>query len=226
MNFVYICRDGDNEELRYSIRSIYKNIESPNIWVVGGRPNWYSGNYVKVDQRYAKHVNARNNLKKIVSSKLIPDDFILMNDDFFIMNPVKDIPYMHGGSLLNKLSMFKKYKTESSYTKMLSDTYDALFDMGIKDPFDYAVHVPIKVNKKLLSKIIYPSLSVRTMYGNVYNVGGIQINDVKLSNKDWFNNKYTDISGTFISSNDKTFPILLENIFKFQFKDKSPLEAD
>lgn len=225
MNFVYLCRDGDNEELRYSIRSLYKNIKNPNIWIVGGKPDWYIGNYIKVNQNKTKHVNVRNSLNKIVHSKNIEDNFILMNDDFFIMKPMSDIPYLHGGLLINKVKKFKINAKTSSYTKMLSDTYDTLIKKQIQDPLDYAVHVPMKINKENLSKVIYPALSIRTMYGNLYNVGGTQIEDVKVHlNRPWTESFDYKKNTKFLSTNDQSFNKLYEEIFKNKFINKSPLE--
>ena len=225
MNFVYLCRDGDNEELRYSIRSLYKNIKDPNIWIVGGRPDWYVGNYIKVNQNKTKHVNVRNNLNKIISSKDIEDNFILMNDDFFIMKPMLDIPYFHGGLLINKVKKFKTNVKTSSYTKMLSDTYDTLIKKQIQDPLDYAIHVPMKINKENLSKVIYPALSIRTMYGNLYNVGGTPIEDVKVHlNRPWQESFDYKKNTKFLSTNDQSFSKLYEEIFKNKFINKSPLE--
>lgn len=225
MNFVYLCRDGDNEELRYSIRSLYRNIKNPIIWVVGGKPDWYIGNYIKVNQNKTKHVNVRNNLNKIISSKDIEDNFILMNDDFFIMKPMLDIPYFHGGLLINKVKKFKTNAKTSSYTKMLSDTYDTLIKKQIQDPLDYAIHVPMKMNKENLSKVIYPALSVRTMYGNLYNVGGTPIEDVKIHlNRPWAESFDYKKNTKFLSTNDQSFNKLYEEIFKNKFIDKSPLE--
>lgn len=225
MNFVYLCRDGDNEELRYSIRSLYKNIKDPNVWIVGGRPDWYVGNYIKVNQNKTKHVNVRNNLNKIISSKDIEDNFILMNDDFFIMKPTLDIPYFHGGLLINKVKKFKTNAKTSSYTKMLSDTYDTLIKKQIQDPLDYAIHVPMKINKENLSKVIYPALSIRTMYGNLYNVGGTPIEDVKVHlNRPWQESFDYKKNTKFLSTNDQSFSKLYEEIFKNKFINKSPLE--
>lgn len=225
MNFVYLCRDGDNEELRYSIRSLYKNIKDPNICIVGGRPDWYIGNYIKINQNKTKHVNVRNNLNKIVSSKDIDDNFILMNDDFFIMKPMLSIPYLHGGPLINKVKKFKTNAKTSSYTKMISDTYDALIKKQIQNPLDYAIHVPMQMNKENLSKVIYPALSVRTMYGNLYNVGGTPIEDVKVHvDRPWAKSFDYKNNVKFLSTNDQSFNKLYEEVFKNKFMNKSPLE--
>ena len=50
MNFIYICRIGENEELRYSVRSVLNSFPEAVIWVIGGKPDWYVGNYIYVDQ--------------------------------------------------------------------------------------------------------------------------------------------------------------------------------
>lgn len=225
MNFVYVCRGGDNEELRYSIRSLYQNIKNPNIWVIGGKPDWYIGDYIEINQNKTKHVNVRNNLNKLVSSIKTPEEFFLMNDDFFIMEPMLDIPPLHGGLLIDKVNRFKINAKTSSYTKMLSDTYNALIKKQILNPLDYAIHVPMKMNKQNLSNVIYPALSIRTMYGNIYSVGGEEIEDVKVHiDRPWSKSFNYKDNVKFLSSNDKSFIELYNNIFKDKFIDKSPLE--
>ena len=225
MDFVYICRDGENEELRYSIRSICKNTKFSNIWVVGGKPDWYSGNYLRVEQNHTKNRNARNNLKKITSSKDISDDFILMNDDFFIMKPVENIPYYHGGHLINKVNVFEKNEPKSPYTKLLGNTYDKLIRMGIKDPLDYALHVPMKMNKRNLVKVISPGFSIRTLYGNIYDVGGIEMKDVKYHDKRIWANQIVNITedNIFLSSSDSSFN-KMKNKLQKEFSDPSIYE--
>ena len=89
MDLVYICRSGDNEELRYSIRSMVANVPHDNLWVVGGKPSWYIGKHIPVKQSDDKYDNARNNLKAIVESSEISDRFILVNDDFYVTKPIK-----------------------------------------------------------------------------------------------------------------------------------------
>ena len=88
-DFVYICKSGENHELKYSIRSVIKYFPNANIWVVGGKPNWYIGNYIELKQSGAKYKNAYENLKLISNSDQISNDFYLMNDDFYIIKDIK-----------------------------------------------------------------------------------------------------------------------------------------
>lgn len=99
MNFVYVCRDGENEELRYSIRSVLSSFPEAKIWVVGGKPSWYIGNYIEVKQSQSKYGNVLNNLKSICNSELIEESFVFMNDDFFIVNKIDTIDIFHGGKI-------------------------------------------------------------------------------------------------------------------------------
>ena len=180
MDLVYICRDGKNEELRYSIRSAVKNLSFDNLWVVGGKPDWYSGNYIKVEQNRAKYVNARNNLSAICNSEEISDSFILMNDDFYILNKVESVPYMHGGLLSDKIKTYKSLTGNTSYVLKLNKTFTNLSRRFKKDILDYELHVPMVMQKENLLEVLNYSDFWRSRYGNTFSVGGKEITDVKV----------------------------------------------
>jgi hypothetical protein len=228
VDFVYLCRNGNNEELRYSIRSVYKHVDSPKIWVVGGKPSWYTGNYAKSDQSGDKYKNVINSLNTIVNNEGISDDFILMNDDFYIIKPIKKIQTYHGGKFKNKVDLFSKNARSSYYTSLLKNTMTELKNAGIEDPLDYAIHVPIELNKEKLSTVINPNVSIRTIYGNLFNVGGIEIDDVKfhrVATRKWAKNPDLDtINFEYLSTGDDSFLEVYDFILKDMFKDPSPLE--
>ena len=228
MDVVYICRPGENEELRYSIRSVVANLKHDNIWVVGQKPSWYTGNFISVPDKRLKYVNARNNLKTIIDDNRISDDFILMNDDFYIMKPIDTVEYFYSGSLESKALEFESISFNSAYTRMLYSTLDRLNQQGIKDCLSYELHVPFVMNKQKLLPIIKQRTTLwRSMYGNLYNVGGSQIEDVKVYAKsskkksfDWKNNL-----DTYLSSQDETFELLKVKLLKDVFPDKTIYES-
>ena len=218
MDLVYICRNGDNEELRYSIRSAVTNLKHDNLWVVGGKPDWYCGNYIEVPQLLTKFENAKANMVAISDSKEISDDFILMNDDFFIVSPVKRIDAYYGGLLKARIRQLQRRHRTSPYILMLQRTFRTLKRMGISNPLDYALHIPFKMNKKKLMEILKLDISWRIAYGNIYNIGGSLVKvkdgkstDVKLYLKDGKPEGIEDNSLTkkFLSSQDNTFEFLL-----------------
>ncbi len=228
MNFVYICRDGNNEELRYSIRSVLQNTVDPKIWVVGGKPSWYVGNYIHVRQSTTKYQNVINNLSAIVDSNEIPECFTLMNDDFYIIKPIETIQEYHGGIFQKKIDIFSKNAPSSYYTKILKQTKNKLFDLGIKSPLDYSIHVPMTFEKEKLSTVIQPGYSFRTLYGNIFNVGGTEIDDVKFHRKatrDWAVNPDLDnLELPYLSSSDSAFNELYRHTLRDTFSSKTQYE--
>lgn len=216
MDYVYICRDGENEELRYSIRSVIKNGIPGTIWVVGSKPKWYSGNFIDVAQNKSKYDNATNNLKAIIQSKKISNSFILMNDDFFIIKKINKINQYHGESFSKKIDLYNNLAEFSSYTERLNNTFDMLRSMGHEDPIDYELHVPMVMQKRKLEEIlpiiIKKNVLWRTMYGNKYSIKGKTIFDVKVYvNGPLATRKINFINQDcpYISSDDHSFQAIL-----------------
>jgi hypothetical protein len=228
MDLVYICKSGPNEELRYSIRSAVKNLKFDNLWVVGGKPGWYVGNHLEVIQNKSKYANARNNLRAICNSTEISDSFILMNDDFYIINKVDDVPYMHGGLLADKIAKYKNLTGDTRYVLMLKRTLSNLSRRINKDVLDYELHVPMVMEKeKLLNVIELPDLW-RSRYGNTFNVGGIEMDDVKVYSFGALTKKSYDINNlkyNYLSSNNDSFEMIKDKILNIDFADKTVYEA-
>jgi hypothetical protein len=118
MDFVYICRSGQNEELRYSIRSVVKYFKSSEIWVVGGKPDWYSGNYIFVEDIGNKFYNINNCYKNIINDNRISNDFIIMNDDFFLLSNNNNYRY-YDGIMRDKIISHIELHGNSSYARAL-----------------------------------------------------------------------------------------------------------
>lgn len=227
VDYVYICRDGDNEELRYSIRSVVANMPPGNVWVVGGKPKWYTGNHIPVKQDMAKSRNAANNLKVICNSKEISDNFILMNDDFFAIKPIKTIKYYHGGLLSEKIELYQDLQPTSSYTRSLEETHRRLLKLGVEDPLDYELHVPMPMSKANLRVALRGNTLWRSTYGNIFHVLGKKITDVKVYASSPLLRKSYDYSSfkyDYISSDDESFQMLLEDVLLDMFPSPSLYE--
>ena len=229
MNFIYICRGDDNLELRYSIRSVLHYFPTSEIWVVGGIPNWYSGNNISIEQNSGKWKNAVENLKALVNSSDTPEDFVLMNDDFFIINKTNSIPYYHEGPLSDKIELYKDLRMDSNYIGKLGSTYAKLQKMGFKNPLSYETHTPMQMNKNKLKEILRycPPNFWRSLYGNIYEVGGTEIKDVKIYYRDRFakiSHNYLESNLPFISTDDESFLTIEKNLLKEKFKNKTKYE--
>jgi hypothetical protein len=228
MDCVYICRMGQNEELRYSIRSVHENYPHENIWVVGGRPSWYVGKYVRMPSSSTKDKNARQNLRAVVHNKDISDDFVLMNDDFYVLDKVKKPEYFHGGFLQERVDEYQSVHPNSSYTRLLTNTLVGLRSKyGIKDPIDYELHLPMPMNKDGLAESLVNNMLWRSLYGNINKVGGTEISDVKIYRTHQNNpvdSDYAKIKIPYISTADNSFPIVHHELLKDMFPTPSPHE--
>jgi hypothetical protein len=228
MDFVYICRSGENEELRYSIRSVVSSFTEARIWVVGGKPDWYLGNYIEVAQDRHKYANAFNNIIAICDSKEISESFVLMNDDFFILKRFDLNDIFHGGPLVNKIKTHIKNMPDSRYGRKLIETRDMLKSNNLYDSLDYELHVPMVLEKDKLRVIVkkYPELLWRSMYGNLYRLGGKEIKDVKVYSDPRRSDKsmVVDKDSVFVSTQDDSFNIIYESFLKEMFLNPTTLE--
>lgn len=212
MDCVYICRPGDNEELRYSIRSVVKNLPYDRLWLAGYKPSWYVGDFLEVNNTTTKFENIRLTLKSVAENNNISDNFILMNDDFFILKPVQSVEILHGGLLIDKINRYKKLVGNNRYVSILDKTYKFLINEGIENPLDYDIHTPIPMNKSNLLKVINRKHFPRSLYGNVFNIGGKYMEDVKLypDGSKLKNNINNDT--TYISTQDNSFDSLCNDL--------------
>jgi hypothetical protein len=228
MDFVYICRDGENEELRYSIRSVLLSFPEAKVWVVGGKPKWYSGNHVFLEQNDNKYANAVNNLKAVCDTSDISDNFILMNDDFFIIKKIETIEQFYNGLLSEKIDKFTKITGSSMYIRKLITTNNKLNKLGFTKPLDYELHVPMPMHKAGLLYILneYPECLWRSMYGNLFNVGGSQMEDVKVYKNKRHAARSAQITknSIYLSTEDTGLTIMVDNIFKELLTNPSPYE--
>jgi hypothetical protein len=130
-----------------------------------------------------------------------------MNDDFFIMNKVKNLPYMYSGALIDKINIRESYAPRDMYTTMLIQTYSDLYEKSkIKQPLDYELHVPMIFEKQKLSSVIDSQGLWRSMYGNIYGVGGKLFIDNKIYSKEYsFINNNVDFKSIYLSTEDNSF---------------------
>lgn len=228
MDLVYVCRDGNNEELKYSIRSAVANLPHDNVWVVGGKPDWYVGNHIPVPQNSGAYENVRTSLRAIVDHTEVSQDFILMNDDFFIVKPVKDVNYFYSGTMDEKINNYMANKKSYGYITLLSNTKRELKRLGYEDILDYELHVPFPMNKEKLIPILEMKTLWRSLYGNIYAVGGSKMDDVKIYSKNKYDfdaKEYLDSEYIFLSTIDDSFDYILNSLLWDLFPNKSKYEA-
>src|SRR5690606_14290944 len=114
-----------------------------------------------------------------------------MNDDFFVLEPVDRVPYLHLGPVENQIGYYDgKYGHRNGrYRDGMVDTAALLRKWGHQQVTCYEAHVPMPLHKEKMAEAIrraskeasIVALHKRTLYGNLYRVGGEQIADVKVN---------------------------------------------
>lgn len=205
---VYIVKeDPRNEELRYSIRSVVENFPVRNIWVFGYCPSWLKEIiHVKIPQNGQKWENSKMLFDKIANCESLPDEFVLFNDDFFVVEKVDKVEQWYDGLLQDRIDHLKEtFKNQHPlYANQLQQVVDRLAEYGIKNPKNYAVHKPMLFNRKNMLKSLELTkdlpMSLRSFYANYFKVGGIDAPDTKV-----FTTGPYDFPGPYLSSDDRTF---------------------
>jgi hypothetical protein len=198
---VYLCRPGENEELRYSLRSL-RNLPHGKVWIFGGAPDWVNRdrvNVIEVPQEefnfrqawLTKYLNVRRNLTAAVRHKDVSANFTYMNDDFYVTEAIDKVPILNYGTREQFGAYYLAHsKVPSNYVQAEFDTLDWVSqEFGIEDPLSYALHVPLPVKKASMEGLLQilpetlPSgqpAHLRTAYGNAARLGGKTIRDVKV----------------------------------------------
>lgn len=178
--------ESDTEELRYTLRSIAKYTTGARVFISGDLPDWCVGVYHIKNKRYKDLVGPNRFIdverKVRAFCELLPnEDFLYMNDDFFIMRNFRYREYNRG--ILNPpMDVSSPYVLAQKRTKRL------LSKVGSNTSTSYELHMPMTMSaiKRLgISYVFGPKMSngytvlMRSIYGNLFNVGGKKIDDCK-----------------------------------------------
>jgi len=189
-DILYTIREGeDNEELRYSLRSL-QNISHGNVFIAGYCPSWVT-NVIHIPTTQhelgGKYHNAKNNLATACADERLGEFFILMNDDFFIMEKVDKLPIYHRGSLKRLRQIYYDKFGGGDYLFGIDVTIDLLEDIGtVGDVNSYEMHIPLLMEKSKrneLTKLFEHSnhkYHTRTLYAQMYGLQGEESHDFKV----------------------------------------------
>ena len=202
----FVKHSEENDELKYSLRSL-KNLNHGRVFIAGYKPSWVSEaiEHIPVKQSGKKYENVRNNWLAALNDPRLSEDFIIMNDDFFIMQPTKQIPVLRRmENIEHYIELYTKLNPASHYVATMKKARDVLNSWGITEISSYELHVPMLINKKKMQEIFEKAPNgghLRTLYGNYYNLQGERIHDVKVIRDD------QDISNDqqFLSTIDESF---------------------
>lgn len=178
----------DNNELKYSLRSVEKHLTGVrNIWVIGERPKWI--NPANLNHRF--HVDesifpARNiylKIKSMCQHPEISENFLFMNDDHFFTHDfvASEIPYYYTGDL-------REIKNNTTYQETINNTIRTLENRN-RLTLNFDTHTPIIYNKekflKTTSEYFWTkdhAYCIKSIYCNTLKIEGVNIEDGKFRN--------------------------------------------
>lgn len=193
---VYMLRDGgghlDYEELRFSLRSL-QNLPHGRVWVFGGRPPWLSDSRVQhfhVPQGRIKHNNTGLVMTAIAhQSEHLSEEFYLFHDDFFITEPIPEVPHLYRSS-------WKDWMPSQNYSRA-QRTQRLLKEFGKPVDLCYELHLPMVINshayREMVTQIevtygaganMLGQVQKRSLYGNWVGYGGERHADPKIRIRD------------------------------------------
>lgn len=229
VDILYVLADKDSRkserELKLSLRSLEKNCKDlGKVYIATDiYPDWLD-NYVAipcVDYNYNNpELNLMEKLAMAVDSS-ISNEFLLMNDDFFMMKPftASEYPYYY---------MWKARLIEnpSRWQQVFNDTIDYLERKGVKEVLDYCVHCPVLVNKNTIQNYwdLFKSVNDKYCgYSSRMIIGNLTESDNKKKVKDcklWHGEPLRESETGCISTDDKAYDVLdkIESIFNEKSK--------
>ena len=231
MDIVYsLSSNYTGEELKYSLRSLV-NMPHDKVYFVGGCPSWAKNIvHIPTEQTGTKWQNVPRNLIAVCEDIRVSDDFIYFNDDFFVLqkvkNPKKELNLYKSTitSVLDRLG--KKHPIPTNYMAGMAQTQALLRDLGKAEPLCYELHVPFVFNKDNYLRMFdidevfnIDVLHYRSLYGNLYLTGGKDMPDVKVGS----NGVFSGSTGKFLSCANASFP-LVKPFLERTFPDKCAYE--
>jgi hypothetical protein len=186
-------------ELRYSFRSLV-NVPHSRVIVAGDIPLSMSGDLVKVKNPRIgtdRYMSSTANIFAAMARADVSDEFIVMNDDIFVLKPWT---FRHE----NRGLLTEYDEAKGDYRARIQSTLGLLRSHGITDPLFFGLHTPTVYNRAKLVELMqeFPmpkhKYLMRTLYHNVFPQPSIRRDDVKI--KSW--SEGDDYTGDILSISD------------------------
>jgi hypothetical protein len=176
-------------EIRMSLRSIEKYLTGvKDVWIVGQCPPWLQNvNHIPFQDTHAvPDRNIMEKLKKACEHPEITEDFIMFNDDHFLLQPfdAPTFPYYHR----NGLDEYVKRRGLDGYGRRSNNTLKRLQELRLPiQHFD--VHTPIIYNKASFLEHVtgadwhkkQDGYIIKSLYANSLKIEGVDYKDNKIN---------------------------------------------
>jgi hypothetical protein len=144
-------------ELKYSIRSLYKYYQEPfDITIIGEIPSWINSTEIRCisyDNSSEKSIANRLYEKYLMAAEIY-NEFIVIHDDMFLMNPVneKDIQKLYYLHELCPQDYLQKnlFKEKNGFQRALINSLQKLHMLGKPQYYNFILHKPFPIQSEKL----------------------------------------------------------------------------
>lgn len=188
MDIVYPYKRSPGDfELRYSLRSLV-NVPHSRVIVAGDIPLSMSDDLIKIrNPRVSadRYMSSTANIFAAMVRADVSDEFIVMNDDIFILQPWT-FRHENRGTVRETIA---DPTVKGEYRERITSTANLLRAHGIDDPLFFGLHTPTKYSRVKLVELMreFPmpkhKYLLRTLYHNMFPQASIRRDDVKI--KSW-----------------------------------------
>ncbi len=124
-------------ELKYAIRSFERWFNPERVVLVGGKPDWFTGEHIPFPDYNPLFKEKNIHDKTKAGAKLLGSPFLFCNDDHFVLAPYWGLH--HKGKMNDCL---KQRNRNGTYGRMMVNTMDIFGE----DIFNYDTHCPMMMD--------------------------------------------------------------------------------
>lgn len=202
----------DRDDLRHSLRSVALNAPLvTEAWVIGDVPAWFTGTRMPLEPKPEKFTNQRASLTAFVNYPGAPTEFVLMNDDMVITEPVTDLPtFRNKNRLSGWVAAEQKQRRLNTWHRAVIATAEWTAAQTGTEPHIYECHTPLTFETSRLREAInaYPAdqpFAVGELYPIAGNGGtGTHAGNAKCAKDDNLAHKMA-LPMPYLSSNPDTW---------------------
>lgn len=193
IDVVYVLGSGskwNNNEIRFSLRSLEKNLKGVRrVWVVGEKPDFLkNATHIPYPDELVNNAdgNIIRKVLRVCQEKSLTSRFLFINDDHLVIKPViaDEIPPFHKGDLTRQS---KEYFEKDFWRGRLWRTMNILIKKGYS-ALHFDCHTPIVIDKKLFPGVIEQfdyskniGFTMKSLYGNVVHPDGPLLRSEKMT---------------------------------------------
>lgn len=227
----------DCEELRYSLRSVHTNAPGlfGKVWVITREPvpDWLTGVHVlAAGDGGNKGQDVRSKMAAACAHPEVADRFLLMCDDFYLVDPITEWEAFHMGPTSAYLRRLRREHAAAGWLRSVAHTADWMAAQGHGDILTRQGHRPLPWDKVRLAEALatYPvgrPLDVNGLY-DIAGAGGVGrkgMNSKIRHDPAEFHRKTTKRNIPWLSSNNTSFAEgMIGGYIRGIFREPSPFE--